>query len=70
MSPNVPCTRITGSGCVALRQPKSLAPGGGTPGVGGSSCAPAGVALSASATKTPRTILRIPDSRVPGVCGR
>ena len=40
MSPNVPCTRITGTGCVAERHAKSFAPGGLMPGV----CAPAGAA--------------------------
>jgi hypothetical protein len=28
MSPNVPCTRITGTGCAVERHEKSLAPGG------------------------------------------
>ena len=45
MSPNVPCTRITGTGCAVERQAKSLAPGGLMPGV----CAPAGAAAAKQA---------------------
>src|SRR5262245_53416318 len=46
MSPNVPCTRITGG--AAERQLKSFAPGGGTPGA----CAPAGAAVNSSTAAT------------------
>src|SRR4051812_19806809 len=46
MSPNVPCTRITGTGCAVERHEKSFAPGGLMPGV----CAPAGAAATNAAT--------------------
>src|SRR5215218_1211552 len=53
MSPNVPWTRITGTGCWADRHAKLLAPGGLTPGV----CAPAGAATASRPATASSTAL-------------
>src|SRR4051812_1142760 len=62
MSPNVPCTRITGTGCAVERHAKSLAPGGLMPGV----CAPAGAAAAMVATTTSRATTPLPSIRCSG----
>src|SRR4051812_42120722 len=62
MSPNVPCTRITGTGCAVERHAKSLAPGGLMPGV----CAPAGAAAAKQATTATSTATPLPSIRCSG----
>ena len=74
MSPNVPCTRITGTGCVADWHEKSFAPGGLMPGVcalaGAAPVArPAATSISASALLIPRSANHTRTGRAQAVRG-
>src|SRR5688500_18922010 len=59
MSPNVPWTRMTGTGCAGERQAKSLAPGGGVPGAWAVAEAGAAQASRTAAARTTASAWRI-----------